>query len=221
MPTSGALPRFSIHLSERIVSQNLSHPEFMALFYHQTSNLLASTTSIISVLTLYVISLLSCRASSQWSQSFEFERDISPAWRFVAKHFRWTNQLQNIADGYLRRIFKVPDNEPIPPVSGSYLAFASALIISQYIAIHARRANDFIVYCGEVPKDQCFPSISTYRRRIEEIQDETRERLGVVPQHVIMLSDEQDPAWWDSLRAEGWYTPDHVAEDTVNKHGRW
>jgi len=137
--------------------------------------------------------------------SFEYEHDISPAWRFVAKNFRWANQLQTIANGYMRRIFNVPDNEPIPP----------------YIAIHARRANDFIVYCGDVPKEDCFPSIPTYRRRIAEIQEETRERLGIVPQHVIMLSDEEDPAWWDSIRSEGWYTPDHVAEDTVNKYGKW
>jgi len=137
--------------------------------------------------------------------SFEFESDISPAWRFVAKHFRWTNRLQSLGDEYLRRIFQVPDNEPIPP----------------YIAIHARRANDFIVYCRDVPKEDCFPSIPTYHRRIAEIQEETRERLGIVPEHVIMLSDEQDPAWWDSIRAEGWYTPNHVAEDTVNKHGKW
>ncbi|KAH9081712.1 hypothetical protein EDB83DRAFT_2539272 [Lactarius deliciosus] len=137
--------------------------------------------------------------------SFEFERDISPSWRFVARHFRWAPRLQNIADGYLRRIFKVPDNEVIPP----------------YIAIHARRANDFIVYCRDVPKEDCFPSIPTYRRRIAEIQEETRERLGVDPQHVIMLSDEADPAWWDSIRGEGWYTTDHVAEDTTNKYGKW
>ncbi|KAH9178775.1 hypothetical protein EDB89DRAFT_1928451 [Lactarius sanguifluus] len=137
--------------------------------------------------------------------SFEFERDISPSWRFVARHFRWAPRLQNIADGYLRRIFKVPDNKAIPP----------------YIAIHARRANDFIVYCRDVPKEDCFPSIPTYRRRIAEIQEETRERLGIDPQHVIMLSDEPDPAWWDSIRGEGWYTTDHVAEDTTNKYGKW
>ncbi|KAI0308147.1 hypothetical protein B0F90DRAFT_1680537 [Multifurca ochricompacta] len=137
--------------------------------------------------------------------SFEYERDISPAWRFVAKHFRWTNRLQTISDGYLRRIFNVPNHDPIPP----------------YIAIHARRANDFIVYCRDVPKEDCFPSIPTYQRRIAEIQDETRERLGIVPQHIIMLSDEEDPAWWDSIRMVGWYTIDHVAEDTVNKYGRW
>ena len=53
-------------------------------------------------------------------QSFEYEHDISPAWRFVVKHFRWTNRLQSIADGYLRRMFKVSDDEPIPPVSTTF-----------------------------------------------------------------------------------------------------
>ena len=77
------------------------------------------------------------------------------------------------------------------------------------------------MYCGDTPKEDCFPSITTWQRRIAEIQEETRERLGVVPQHVIMLSDESDPAWWDSIRLAGWYTVNHVAEDTVNKYGRW
>jgi len=137
--------------------------------------------------------------------SFEYEHEISPAWRFVVKNFRWKDRLQAIADGYLRRMFKVPDHEPIPP----------------YISIHARRGDDFIVYCNDVSKEDCFPSIAIYQRRIEEIQEETRERLGVVPQHVIMLSDEKDPAWWDSIREAGWYTTDHVADDTVNRYGRW
>jgi hypothetical protein len=76
------------------------------------------------------------------------------------------------------------------------------------------------VYCGDLSQDECFPTIATYQRRIKEIQDETRERLGIDPQHVIMLSDEPDPAWWDSIRMAGWYTIDHV--DTVNKYNsRW
>ena len=121
----------------------------------------------------------------------------------------------------MRRIFKVPDNNPIPPVSENYLSCVIVLINVQYIAIHARRGDDFIQFCNDVPKEDCFPSIPAYRRRIAEVQEETRERLGIVPQHVIMLSDEQDPAWWGKVRAEGWYTPDHVADDTVNKYGRW
>ena len=103
-------------------------------------------------------------------------------------------------------------------VAGVFLACD----ISQYIAIHARRAPDFTVYCHDLPREDCFPSIATYQRHIEEIQKETRERLGIVPQHVVMLSDEWDPAWWDSIRTVGWYTTDHFAEDTINKYGsKW
>ncbi|KAI0045214.1 hypothetical protein FA95DRAFT_1561351 [Auriscalpium vulgare] len=138
-------------------------------------------------------------------ESFEYEHDLSPAWRFVAKHFRWTPRLQTMADGYLRRMFGVPEDGVIPP----------------YISIHARRANDFAVYCGDVPRGDCFPTMNVYARRIADTQEELRARYGIVPEHVIMLSDEQDPAWWDAVRLMGWYTPDHVAEDTVNKYGRW
>ncbi|KAI0298618.1 hypothetical protein BC826DRAFT_1122327 [Russula brevipes] len=122
---------------------------------------------------------------------FEYERDISPAWRFVVKHFCWTKQVQAITDGYLKRIFGVPEHEPVPP----------------YIAIHARR-TDFVTYCGDLPRDECFPSIAVYQRHVADIQREIRQRLGVVPRHVIMLSDEEDRAWWDLIRETGWYTTD-------------
>ncbi len=48
-----------------------------------------------------------------------------------------------------------------------------------------------------------------------------RERLGVTPRHVIMLSDEEDPVWWDSIRDAGWYTTGDIAEDAVNEYGTW
>jgi hypothetical protein len=57
--------------------------------------------------------------SPEWRQSFEYEHDLSPAWRFVVKNFRWSIRLQAIADGYLRRIFNVAEHEPIPPVSAT------------------------------------------------------------------------------------------------------
>ncbi|KAI0068090.1 hypothetical protein BV25DRAFT_1793181 [Artomyces pyxidatus] len=138
-------------------------------------------------------------------QSFEYEYDLSPAWRFVVKNFRFTSRLQSIAEGYLKRMFGVPEDGPVPP----------------YVAIHARRANDFSVYCGDVPRADCFPTMNVYARRIAEVQEDTRARLGVVPEHVIMLSDERDPGFWDAVRTMGWYTPDHTAEDTVANYGRW
>jgi len=138
------------------------------------------------------------------SQPFEYWYDISPAWRFVVKHFRWTKRLQSIGDSYLRRILGVRDHEPIPP----------------YIAIHARR-TDFAVFCGDVPQENCFPSIRDYQRHVADIRREIRSRGGVVPQHVIMLSDEEDSDWWDLIRMAGWYTTGSVAEDAIKKYGKW
>ena len=54
-----------------------------------------------------------------------------------------------------------------------------------------------------------------------DIQQEVRERLGVIPVHVVMLSDEEDPVWWDSIRAEGWYTTIDIAKDAADKYGTW
>ncbi|TFY82083.1 hypothetical protein EWM64_g1930 [Hericium alpestre] len=138
------------------------------------------------------------------SESFEYEHEFSPAWRFVVKNFRWTQRLQGIANGYLKRIFEVPDEDDVPP----------------YIAIHARR-GDFVVYCGDVPQGDCFPSLTVFARRVAEIQDEVRQRHGVEVNHVLILSDESEPAWWTAVHMLGWYSVDHAAEDTVAKYGRW
>lgn len=59
-----------------------------------------------------------------------------------------------------------------------------------------------------------------FQRRIREIQDEVQERHGYTPRHVVMLSDERDPAWWDSIRDVGWYTTASIVQDT-QKHGGW
>jgi len=135
---------------------------------------------------------------------FEYNFDVGPAWRFVLKHLRWTKRLQAIGDHYLKVIFNVPEHEPVPP----------------YIAIHARR-NDFHWYCNDVPLDECYPSIPVFQRRIREIQEEVQERHGYTPRHVVMLSDERDPAWWDSIREVGWYTTASIVQDTQEKHGGW
>lgn len=36
-----------------------------------------------------------------------------------------------------------------------------------------------------------------------------------------MLSDERDPAWWDSIREAGWYTTASIVQDTQENHGGW
>jgi hypothetical protein len=50
-------------------------------------------------------------------QSFEWEWDYSPAWRYVGQHMRWAKPLQDVADRYIRSTIGVPKDEPIPHVS--------------------------------------------------------------------------------------------------------
>ena len=39
--------------------------------------------------------------------------------------------------------------------------------------------------------------------------------------HVIITSDESDPAWWDEVKAMGWKTIDHVGLGTEEAFGKW
>ena len=39
--------------------------------------------------------------------------------------------------------------------------------------------------------------------------------------HVLVTSDERDPAWWEQVRALGWAAIDHDAERTEEIFGRW
>ena len=56
-----------------------------------------------------------------------------------------------------------------------------------------------------------------------EVQAELLERKGLsIPSsHVLVASDETDPAWWADVRALGWRAADHVAARTEERLGRW
>jgi hypothetical protein len=56
-------------------------------------------------------------------------------------------------------------------------------------------------------------------RRVQEVKDELRERRGLDVNHVIMTSDERDPAWWADVAAQGWLTVDH--SNTAELYGNW
>ena len=100
----------------------------------------------------------------------------------------------------------------------------SGVIINwfKYITIHARR-DDFANYCDQINQTtaECFPTMQDYSRGVFGIQVALEKRLGVVPRHVVVVSDERDTAWWDEVRNMGWYTPDHEKERTVEKYGSW
>ncbi|KZT08882.1 uncharacterized protein LAESUDRAFT_648242 [Laetiporus sulphureus 93-53] len=133
---------------------------------------------------------------------FEIEYDYSPVWRFVAKHFRWTQSLEELAGDIMRRTMSVPKGKAVPP----------------FITVHARR-GDFVDWCNGVPEEECFAPLSAFARRVQEVQDELRAVHGIEASHVIMTSDEKDEGWWDAVKEMGWLTIDH--ERTVQVHGRW
>ncbi|EED85211.1 predicted protein [Postia placenta Mad-698-R] len=139
-------------------------------------------------------------------QSWEFDFDYSPAWRFVGKHLRWTRGLDAIAASYVRRAFGLPEDAETP----------------SYIAIHVRH-GDFRNYCTGMDLADCFAPISVIERRVNEVRDELLARKGIDIPHtrVVMTSDESDQAWWDEVTALGWAKVDHDAWETVRTYGRW
>jgi hypothetical protein len=53
------------------------------------------------------------------TQPYEYDSDYSPAWRYVARHMRWTQSLEELADKYVRATIGVEDDKPTPPVSAT------------------------------------------------------------------------------------------------------
>ncbi|KZV69025.1 hypothetical protein PENSPDRAFT_609280 [Peniophora sp. CONT] len=138
--------------------------------------------------------------------SEEFWYALSPVWRDVGRHIHWQPALQDLGNEYMRRMFNVPPGGAIPP----------------FISIHARR-GDFFDYCDQagLPRESCYPTMDEYRFAIDRLRSAIEDKLGVSPSHVIMLSDERDPAWWAEIRAQGWYVPDHEGAGTLEKYGWW
>ncbi|KAJ7746811.1 hypothetical protein DFH07DRAFT_589770 [Mycena maculata] len=133
---------------------------------------------------------------------FEFNYEISPAWRFVGQHMHWTARIQQIAESYTRETLGIAPHAPIPP----------------YIAVHARR-SDFEVWCKGVPIKDCYVELSAIARRVEDVKAELLARKGIRVDEVIMTSDEKDPEWWDAVRELGWRWPNHTR--TVELYGPW
>ncbi|KAI0757700.1 hypothetical protein C8Q80DRAFT_1265570 [Daedaleopsis nitida] len=135
---------------------------------------------------------------------FESEKDYSPMWREVMSHAHWNRPTVALAQDYLRKLLGLSRGMSIPP----------------FIAIHVRH-GDFLDYCGDVPTKDCFAPLSTIARRVGEVRGELRERLGTKVQHVLMMSDEKDPAWWEDVQAYGWIAVDHKKLRTEEDHGNW
>ncbi|KAG8906710.1 hypothetical protein FRB99_006308 [Tulasnella sp. 403] len=138
-------------------------------------------------------------------EPYEWERDYSPAWRFVGRHLRFHPKMVEIAELYLRRMFDLQEDEPIP----------------KFISLHLRR-GDFAEYCGN-DKETCFPPMSALADAVEEVRQTLRTRRGIEigKNDVVLTSDEKDPMWWASVAELGWKFADHEKEKTVETYGRW
>ncbi|KAG8996936.1 hypothetical protein FRB93_000606 [Tulasnella sp. JGI-2019a] len=143
------------------------------------------------------------------TRPWEWEEDYSPQWH-IASTIHFAPRMVELANGYLMRLFDVPSEADIP----------------LFISIHVRH-GDFKWQCGTVPLVDCFASLSVIARRVQEVQDELAStHPGIndgLPLKVLMTSDERDEAWWNDVRALGWYFIDHGprGEDTTAKYGKW
>ncbi|KAH8825674.1 hypothetical protein DL96DRAFT_1530298 [Flagelloscypha sp. PMI_526] len=136
------------------------------------------------------------------SETYEFEKDYTPAWRFVGQHMHWHDSLLKLTSHYLEGIIGRAPNGELPP----------------WIAIHVRH-DDFDTYCGGRPREECFAPLPVIARRVQEVKDELLKNRGVAVEHVIMTSDEKDENWWKEVATFGWHWVEH--SKTVAEHGVW
>jgi len=141
---------------------------------------------------------------------YEWEADFSPGWK-IARHFRWSPTLKALGEEYVRRLLAVTPGDALPP----------------FITIHVRH-GDFATNCRElsVPVEECFAPLDAYAVRASEVAAELATRPEFAKHgsfKIVVISDEQDPAWWKTVRSRGWLTIDHspAGEDTNAKHGPW
>ncbi|KAJ7627140.1 hypothetical protein FB45DRAFT_835412 [Roridomyces roridus] len=149
---------------------------------------------------------LFCTNSLYWGiANLEAGYEKSAAWHAVGEHMTWSREVRNAGEKYTRQVFGIEEGEAIPP----------------YIAVHIRR-GDFAIWCDltyHTPLEDCFAPLSTYARRVEEVQAELMEKKGVSAERVIVTSNEQDEGWWKEVAELGWVTLDH--QRTMEEHGPW
>jgi hypothetical protein len=67
--------------------------------------------------------------------------------------------------------------------------------------------------------EDCFAPLPVIARRVKEVKDELVLRKGIVVDHVIMTSDEEDATWWEGVVKLGWRRVDHTR--TIELHNKW
>ncbi len=83
--------------------------------------------------------------------------------------------------------------------------------------MHIRR-GDFFHQCQD---GQCLIPLPKFKTTVDQIREEVREKLRRNVKEVIVMSDEQDPDFWEEVKRNGWVRLDHSRELTSEKYGEW
>ena len=120
--------------------------------------------------------------------SFEWRFSWSPAWQSIARHLKFTQPMLDLSQKYLRNVFK---HQELPPVSGRrnssrFELMVIVFLINKFIAVHIRR-GDFAYHCSKDNDQTCFPSVSVYKKHVDDIVVELESRHKINPQTLRVL----------------------------------
>jgi hypothetical protein len=60
-----------------------------------------------------------------------------------------------------------------------------------------------------------------FQKEVERIRDEIRQKQNLEVKQVVVMSDEEDAAFWKDITNMGWTRIDHLKELTLEKYGEW
>jgi hypothetical protein len=63
--------------------------------------------------------------------------------------------------------------------------------------------------------------LSKFHKEVDRIRDEIRQRQNLEVTRVVVMSDEEDAAFWRDVANMGWTRIDHSKELTLEKYGEW
>ncbi|KAH9485533.1 hypothetical protein JR316_0002443 [Psilocybe cubensis] len=137
------------------------------------------------------------------AKAFEWQYSWSPVWRTVGRHVRFTREIEDLGYQYLSNVFGLDEAEEVPP----------------FIIVHIRR-GDFAMFCSHSGQVDCFPPLSTYKKRVDDVKMELMER-DIPVTNVVVVSDEKSPRFWANVKNQEWFYINHTAERTLERFGEW
>lgn len=136
---------------------------------------------------------------------YEWFEPWVPMWTQIGTHMHWEPQIEAMARGFIYGAFKLnKETDPFP----------------DYISVHIRH-TDFAYYCTGKTAVECFPPLSTYGDKVDEIKAELLEKKGLKVDKVLVTSDEEDEEWWKTVEEYGWHRINWVAERTEELYSEW